>query len=254
MGYVYVVTSEAMPGIVKIGMTSRDPFVRAKELEGTHSPSSYDVVFFVMTDKHKELEAAVHKRLSAARVKKGSFRSGVEWFKVTPEFAAALILEVGRETGACNDNSRLEYNVIEVSEFSNEIFNNELSELKGIISRKIEADTRTAKIDAVNKKYGTLKENMEKIAKTKEDFAAEYFFFFLIWMVITWYVMDLEDFTFGQFFWSSVFTYFSVSMYKVGNMCNEMHRTYLHRDIKKIEADRLAELDLVTGVARKKRD
>ena len=45
-GWVYVLTNEAMPGIVKVGHTMNDPVIRAETLSGdTGVPLPFDVAY-----------------------------------------------------------------------------------------------------------------------------------------------------------------------------------------------------------------
>lgn len=78
-GFVYVFTNEFMPGIVKIGYTTRTPEKRAWELyeKRTGVPGKFEVVYQIRCSNPKELEQKVHKRLSAHRV--NAYR---EYFRV----------------------------------------------------------------------------------------------------------------------------------------------------------------------------
>lgn len=68
-GYVYVLVSSMKPEIVKIGMTKRDPEVRAEELNASTGVSMpYIVAYQVEVANPKEVESTVHNRLSGSRV------------------------------------------------------------------------------------------------------------------------------------------------------------------------------------------
>ena len=65
-GYVYAMTNEAMPGLVKIGMTCDHPEERAKELSSaTGVPFPFKVEVCKKVFNPKEKEAAMHDLLSA---------------------------------------------------------------------------------------------------------------------------------------------------------------------------------------------
>jgi hypothetical protein len=65
-GYVYAMTNDAMPGLVKIGMTCDDPENRAKELSSaTGVPFPFRVVVCKKVHFPKAKEAAIHELLSA---------------------------------------------------------------------------------------------------------------------------------------------------------------------------------------------
>lgn len=83
-GWVYIITNAAMPGLVKIGYSMKDPQLRARELNNTGSPFPYEVVYCVLVDNPRELEQDLHKKLQASL-------SGKEWFSIQPEAAVLSI-------------------------------------------------------------------------------------------------------------------------------------------------------------------
>jgi hypothetical protein len=88
-GYVYVLTNVSMPGIVKIGFTSRSAGVRANELSGaTGVPTPFKIVFQARAKDALSLEKAVHRRLRAVRVKQNR-----EFFRVSPKRARKEIVK-----------------------------------------------------------------------------------------------------------------------------------------------------------------
>ena len=46
-GFVYILTNECMPGLVKIGSTQQDPVERARTLSNTSVPFPFNVAFAV---------------------------------------------------------------------------------------------------------------------------------------------------------------------------------------------------------------
>lgn len=85
-GFAYVLSNEAMPGVVKIGFTSLLPEDRAKKLHTTGVPLPFDVEFQSMTSNFKEVESSVHESLAAQRTSRNR-----EFFRVSPEEAQAEI-------------------------------------------------------------------------------------------------------------------------------------------------------------------
>lgn len=59
-GWVYVISNESMPGVVKVGYSFKDPKERAEELAYTGAPTPYLV--------HFALELAAHQRLDRVRI------------------------------------------------------------------------------------------------------------------------------------------------------------------------------------------
>lgn len=67
-GYVYVLTNASMPGLVKIGKTTRNPEVRAAELFVTGVPSAFKVAFCLKSFDCGLCERLVHRELGRYRV------------------------------------------------------------------------------------------------------------------------------------------------------------------------------------------
>ena len=64
-GYVYAMNNEAMPGLIKIGMTNDSPEERAKELSSaTGVPFPFKVIVCKKVHNPKVKEAAIHELLS----------------------------------------------------------------------------------------------------------------------------------------------------------------------------------------------
>lgn len=83
-GWVYIIDNEAMPNILKIGFSTKDPTLRAKELAGTGSPHPFRVVFDVLVEEPRDVEHAAHAMLA-------SKREGKEWFRCSHSDAIAAI-------------------------------------------------------------------------------------------------------------------------------------------------------------------
>ena len=68
-GFIYIMGSEAMPGVYKVGMTAYSPRRRAIELSrGTGVPSEYQVLFYGEHDNASAYEQSVHANLVDRRV------------------------------------------------------------------------------------------------------------------------------------------------------------------------------------------
>lgn len=70
MGWVYVLKNPVMPGLLKIGMTTRrDLDSRVAEISGaTGVPEPFHIVFSHKTRNPKDLEWRVHRRLHRWRI------------------------------------------------------------------------------------------------------------------------------------------------------------------------------------------
>ena len=86
-GWVYVITNPAMPGLVKIGFSRKDPDLRAEELDNTGTPHKYRVEYDVLVENPERYERIIHCEFEKNR-------EGKEWFRSTPEEAVAIIKRV----------------------------------------------------------------------------------------------------------------------------------------------------------------
>jgi hypothetical protein len=87
IGIVYVLTNPAMPGIVKIGKTSRDSVVeRLSELYSTGVPLPFDCVFAGKVSDETKVEKAFHLAFGPYRLNPKR-----EFFQIEPEQAIALL-------------------------------------------------------------------------------------------------------------------------------------------------------------------
>lgn len=94
-GWVYVITNESMPGLVKVGVTAKRPEKRAKELDETGSPTPYKVeTAFLFSEGAEQIEKKAHTLLSNIRV-----RGNREWFRCSAHLAAENVLIAADQVG-----------------------------------------------------------------------------------------------------------------------------------------------------------
>ncbi len=86
-GYVYILSNVSMPGIVKIGKTTRPVGVRANELYQTGVPTPFKVEYQVYSPDCGELEYVMHNKLNEFRLNPAR-----EFFLYSAE-PASLMLE-----------------------------------------------------------------------------------------------------------------------------------------------------------------
>lgn len=91
MGYVYILKNEAMPGLIKIGYTTRTVEERANELyEGiTGVPMPFEIVYEYSCEEPQKLEREMHKKLTAHRINENR-----EFFKYSADDAFQLLQEL----------------------------------------------------------------------------------------------------------------------------------------------------------------
>ncbi len=91
-GYVYVLRNKAMPGLLKVGCTERDPYARAAEIStGTGVPHPFEVVHYVRVRDAKKAEAGLHRRLGRYRV-----NGRREFFEIDEERARRALDRLSR--------------------------------------------------------------------------------------------------------------------------------------------------------------
>lgn len=83
-GWVYVISNEAMPDLIKVGYSTKDPHLRALELNNTGSPRPYVVEYDALVHAPREIEQQIHKELRGKR-------DGKEWFRCSVREAVAAI-------------------------------------------------------------------------------------------------------------------------------------------------------------------
>lgn len=92
-GIIYVLTNEAMPGLVKIGKTTQDrPQVRMDQLYTTGVPVPFDCAIAMRVEDPSAIEQALHIAFGPQRI-----NARREFFTIAPEQAIAIIRQLGSE-------------------------------------------------------------------------------------------------------------------------------------------------------------
>ena len=86
--HIYILSNRSMPGLLKIGMTTRDPKQRIAELNTTGVPKPFEAEFVAVVDNAQMAERLLHRRLAKHR-----FDKGREFFKIDVKSAIAVALE-----------------------------------------------------------------------------------------------------------------------------------------------------------------
>lgn len=66
-GFVYILSNAGMPGLLKIGFTTKVPTERAAELNTTGVPSPFEVEYYCLIEGAAALESVMHRELASAR-------------------------------------------------------------------------------------------------------------------------------------------------------------------------------------------
>ena len=89
---IYVLTNEAMPGYVKIGMTNNSVLERLKQLDRTNIPMPFECYYACEVGNAKDEEKWLHSIFSDRRV-----RDEREFFKIDPERVVAAVRRVQKK-------------------------------------------------------------------------------------------------------------------------------------------------------------
>lgn len=95
-GYVYILSNPSMPGILKIGRTTRSVEGRANELYQTGVPTPFVVEHSVLSPDCAELEQIMHDSLEAYRI-----AAGREFFRCAASDAMRVLDDAIREQVSC---------------------------------------------------------------------------------------------------------------------------------------------------------
>lgn len=93
-GWVYVLSNRAMPGLVKVGFSTKDPVLRTAQLDGTGLPHPFEVEYDALVSDPRDVEQLLHERLADTREAKEFFRASVE---VVTEALYEVLVELGKE-------------------------------------------------------------------------------------------------------------------------------------------------------------
>lgn len=89
-GWLYVISSPSLPGLVKLGATRRlNPTIRVKELSSSSLPEPFKAHCFVFSDDCFELENNIHKYFDKKRVNPDR-----EFFRIEPKEAIDVLKEI----------------------------------------------------------------------------------------------------------------------------------------------------------------
>ncbi len=104
-GWIYVLVNSAMPGLVKVGKTTRDPLQRANELSGVTSVATPFVLAF--QEYFADCDAAemlVHRQLTRDGHREADNR---EFFRASPSDVIKTILAIAENVGGLDVPSSL---------------------------------------------------------------------------------------------------------------------------------------------------
>ena len=95
-GFIYVMQSPHMPGLYKVGMTTRAPHERAKELsQSTSCPSPFEVLYYAEVCDPTLVERELFETLCDFRVSQGREFFSTQLYRIIDE------IQLYAHEGAC---------------------------------------------------------------------------------------------------------------------------------------------------------
>jgi hypothetical protein len=92
-GFVYILTNDSFKeDYIKIGITERDPYSRARDLSGTGVPTPFDVYAYIKTEKYKETEKLVHHIIDLISDKRVNKKR--EFFQINKKVAYEILEDI----------------------------------------------------------------------------------------------------------------------------------------------------------------
>ena len=98
-GVIYVLTNRAMPGLIKVGFSTRSAESRAAELSATGVPLPFEVVFSAEVEAPSQVEAEIHARFAQYRISNSR-----EFFQMTVDDAITELKAICSTRDASNDD------------------------------------------------------------------------------------------------------------------------------------------------------
>lgn len=91
-GRIYILSNESMPGLVKIGWTSRNVESRVRELATTGVPTGFKIEYEAYVSEPANVEQNIHRILTSRGVRTNSKR---EFFEISVPDAISLLQSLG---------------------------------------------------------------------------------------------------------------------------------------------------------------
>lgn len=89
-GWVYILSNESFPHLLKIGYSDRDPSSRVDELFTTGVPTPFVVEYYGLVEEAREVELAVHRNLEKYRKNGSREFFGVSVFEAVSSIRATV--------------------------------------------------------------------------------------------------------------------------------------------------------------------
>ncbi len=150
-GWVYILSNKAMPNLVKVGFSTKDPELRANELHTTGVPYRFVVEYDALVNEPRDVEQKTHVLLKA-------YHENKEWFRCDIATAIIAIRQATNGTIILESNKALTL-------FS--VLSSRSKQCKFIVQNGIATDTETGLI-WLRFAYGQTWLNNTAVGKAKE--------------------------------------------------------------------------------------
>jgi len=105
-GYVYLVHA-VDTNLYKIGLTTRTPEKRLKELNGSQSPYKLELAHYIFVDDVHKIETNLHLHFN-------SYHHHNEWFKFSDRMISNVIEKMNNHANVTKQKSLIDNNVISI--------------------------------------------------------------------------------------------------------------------------------------------
>ena len=157
MGCVYILVNKDMPGLIKIGYTSKTAAVRSEQIsEAIGVPSSFEVAYELPCDQYENLEKEMHIKLAQHR------RPNKEFFEYPVDDAIIVLKQLYNER-LSDEIQRLEARLKKLKKVK-EAAEIELPPVQGNKEHPTVLDEKVS-----NKAYTLLEPEFKKCKKILED-------------------------------------------------------------------------------------
>ena len=195
IGYIYILFNKSMPGIVKIGMTTRSVEERVRELYNTSVPDKFEISFSMYVPDCETVERIVHNKLNYIRIDNNR-----EFFKISIEEAINIVRRVSEDnilkypgwptpTSAEGYTDRVALNRFILE---NEKIELERERIKLERERIIKTRSDLLKEEEIKKK-NEIEHRKYQDRNTKEILSSGYFGWITIFMCVIWSFSLLPD-------------------------------------------------------------
>lgn len=166
-GYVYILSNRAMPGLVKIGFTTRTLHERIGELSSTGVPARFELEFYCEVDQAAYFERETHRKLRHYRFEKEFFKctiaNAVEAVKHVASNGRHIIYDSGGPSAQAYLTEHEKYEIARIAEYNRrqaELLEQQRRQMAE--QRRIAAESLAAQIQSLGVRFNQIAPKAEE--------------------------------------------------------------------------------------------